>query len=169
MHKGFVEPHLLLASSNPLRLIANLRDIVDVNALASIEARLNQECRLLFDLGNGHFAFAGALSRTDWRQIVSRLYYGAYNVRRAVVLRQSGAFSTDPSDHQRVDALPDDFPDVATFRILMKNLRDDRNLADYSHAAVESDLLMSADDAIQGVTKFIDHARAYLIQRGVQL
>jgi hypothetical protein len=50
-----------------------------------------------------------------------------------------------------------------------RNLRDDRNLADYSHLASETDLLISVIDAENLVTNFLTHAKKYLTQIGMPL
>lgn len=167
MHKGLKEPHILLASGNPQKLIRNLTGVVDADAIQKIQEEVDNNIRSLFVLGEEHFRFALAISTNEWRQRVSRLYYAAYNIKRAMSLKHDGTFSTDSSDHQKVDNLPDGMPNQATYRTKLKNLRDDRNLADYSHLAQESDLLIAADDAAILVEEFIRDAKVFL--KGVGL
>lgn len=45
----------------------------------------------------------------------------------------------------------------------------DRNLSDYDHTAVESDLVLTQDESESIVTDFIADLRAYLVSRGVAL
>jgi hypothetical protein len=167
MHKGLKEPHVLLASNNPQRLLANLAGILTYTELAKIHAELDRNTVALFHLGESHLAFCGHIAASEWRQRISRYYYAAYNIKRAVSLNFDGSFSTDASDHAKIDVLPDGFPNAATYATRLKNLRDDRNLADYSHLASSSDLLISADEAEKLVTQFKDDSRAFLASRGL--
>lgn len=162
-------PHFSNFSSNPLTVIENLQGVLAPAELQKIRDEVRRNCRGLFELGRTHYTFACALPANQWRQRISRLYYGAYNVRRAVGLEYDGSFSQDSSDHRKIEGIPDDFPSFATYNIQMKNLRDDRNLADYSHLAVETDLVRPVNEYQQIVTEFIDHARTYLVARGVTL
>jgi hypothetical protein len=168
-HKGLVEPHILLASANPQRLIKNLSHILTPDQLQLIELEINSNVRSLFLLGEVHYEFAIKANKKDWRQIVSRLYYAAYNFKRAVSLKSDGTYSTDSTDHQKIDLLPKSLDNAEAYKLQLKNLRDDRNLADYSHLAVEEDLLGSTEDATALVTKFMNDIKVFLIARGVEL
>jgi hypothetical protein len=86
------------------------------------------------------FSFAARQNNRWWRQKISRLYYGAYNVSRAVRLCVSGEFSDDSTDHKRIGDLPADFPNQALYKNRLNSLRDDRNLCDYDHTARAADL-----------------------------
>ncbi len=79
-------PHILLAASNTRKMLENLRNVLDVGACDAIEQEINKNVISLFELGEEHFRFAQGIERRVWRQRMSRLYYGAYNVRRAIVL-----------------------------------------------------------------------------------
>jgi hypothetical protein len=169
MHKGLKEPHLFNAASNPLKIIRNLSGILLTTEIDKLHAEINANVIGLFKLGQAHFAFAQSVPNAEWRQRVSRLYYGAYNVRRAVALKYDGTFSTDSSDHQNVDKIPDSLNDAATYRIKLKNLREDRNLADYNHLAQETDLVVSPGEYEIMVTNFVQDAVQYLTSAGVAL
>lgn len=65
--------------------------------------------------------------------------------------------------------LPDGFNNAATYATKLRVLREDRNLADYSHLASEADLVVSAEDAGVLVEKFLDDSREYLTARGITL
>jgi hypothetical protein len=169
MHKGLKEPHLFNAASNPFKIIRNLAGILLVTELDKIRAEVDANVVGLFRLGQVHFVFARSVPAAEWRQRVSRLYYGAYNVRRAVALKYDGTFSTDSSDHQNVDKIPDAVNNAATYRVKLKNLREDRNLADYNHLAQETDLLVSPSDYEIMVTGFIQDAVQYLKSEGLTL
>ena len=123
---------------------------------------------MLFVLGEEHYRFAVQIPGKHWRQKISRFYYGAYNVRRAVRLRYDGGYSTDLSDHKKPD-LPDKFPDKNTYEVQIKTLRDDRNLADYDHTADEADLVIALSDAERLVDDFIKDARDFLAAQGVKV
>lgn len=165
---GLKSPHLLLASSNSHQMLANLRHILDPTACNAIQSEINVNVKLLFELGESHHAFAKQLLNQYWRQRISRLYYGAYNVRRAVNLHESGSFRTDVDDHKKTE-LPSGLNNASTYTIRLRDLREDRNLSDYDHTALESDLVLTQDEAELIVTDFIADAKAYLVSRGVTL
>src|SRR5689334_1793551 len=106
MTKGLTEPHVLLASSNLNKLIRNLAGIITAAELRKIQDAVDGEAAALFKLGLDHYSFASGLDKAHWRQRVSRLYYAAYNVKRSVQLSDNGTYSTESSDHQKVDQLP---------------------------------------------------------------
>lgn len=163
------EPHLFNAGSNPMKVIRNLAGILSAAELAKLQQEIVANVVGLFRLGESHFTFAQGVPTAQWRQKISRLYYGAYNVRRAVALKHDGSFATDVSDHKNVDSIPDRLANAGIYRIKLLNLRDDRNLADYNHLAIEADLLISQVDCEALVGDFIRDAKAYLNTEGVSL
>lgn len=165
--RGFSPPHLLLAASNPLKMIQNLNHLLDAHELAKLTTELDRHVTALFALGEGHFNFATTISNTEWRQKISRLYYAVYNVRRAVVLKNSGGFSTDSSDHRNVDQLPDAVANRQAHIVSLRDLREDRNLADYSHHADASDLVISPNEAMTFATGFLTDCRQFLLLHGL--
>lgn len=169
MTKGLTEPHVLLAAGNLNKLIRNLAGIISDVEIEKIQSAVNNEVAALFQLGLTHYDFAISLDKVQWRQRVSRLYYAAYNVKRAVQLCDNGVYSTDSSDHQKIDQLPDSLPNAATYRVKLKNMRDDRNLADYSHLGKEADLLIKPEDMQRAVADFIADSKSYLRARSVAL
>lgn len=168
-HKGLREPHVLLASSNPQKLIRNLQGVLDPPMIQRIVDSVSQEVRLLYRLGVEHYTFATTLPAQEWRQKISRLYYAAYNVKRSISLCHDGAFSTDSKDHGTIDEIPDKLNNYLRYKNPLRNLRDDRNLSDYGHLAVESDLLLSVSDAQSLVTDFLADAKSFLASKGVAL
>lgn len=150
-----------------MKMIQNLNHLLARQELAKLTAELDRNVEALFELGQAHFNFAFALGNNDWRQKISRLYYAVYNVRRAVVLKHSGAFSTDSSDHKNVDQLPEGMSNRESHINKLRNLREDRNLADYSHLAVISDLVIDPGSALTFATLFIDDCRQFLNQNGL--
>lgn len=167
MTKGLITPHLLLASSNPVKMIRNLNHLLAQAELDKLTAELDRNVRLLFELGLTHYNFASSLNDADWRQKVSRLYYGAYNVRRSISLKYNGTFSTDNSDHKNVDQLPDTLNNKEAHSVNLRNFREDRNLCDYSHQAVMPDLVQAPADWQAFAQAFIADSRVYLAQQGV--
>jgi len=169
MAKGLSPPHLLLASSNPIKMIQNLNHLLDQQELAKLTAELDRNVVALFSLGLTHFEFASTVSEKYWRQRISRLYYAVYNVRRAVALKNSGAFSTDSSDHKNVDQLPNNISNRESHINNLRNLREDRNLADYSHLAVKTDLIITPDEAGEFASQFIADCRQFLLDNGLAI
>jgi hypothetical protein len=161
-------PHLLRASGNVRRLKENLVNVVDGVAINAIEAEICTNVAQLFALGRSHYSFAVRQDNRFWRQKVSRLYYGAYNVSRAVRLFVNGEYSVDAADHKKIDALPDNFPNKNTYANRLTVLGEDRNLCDYDHTAGRRDLVLEVEEASQLVADFVRDARAYLKQRGVK-
>ena len=121
----------------------------------------------LFKLGETHFRFAARQPKAHWRQKISRFYYAAYNVTRALRLHVAGEYSTDVKDHQRIERLPDDFPSKERFANQLKALREDRNLCDYDHTKRAADLVLGTNQSASLVTEFLNEAREYLKRRGL--
>ena len=103
-------PHLLRIGVNPRKIKENLVGVVDVTAIRAIEAAICANALQLYVLGRGHYDFAIRQNGRAWRQKVSRLYYAAFNVSRAVRLCVSGDYSTELGEHKKIESLPDDFP-----------------------------------------------------------
>jgi hypothetical protein len=161
-------PHILLASANPRQMLSNLTGIIDTSALDRLEAELRINAAGLFHLGENHLEFAKQTGVRYWRQRISRYYYAAYNARRAIMLEHAGIYTTDSSDHQKVN-LPSNFHNRETYVRRFSDLRSDRNLADYDHLAVEDDLLLGQSATEDFVSEFCDAAKMFLLSRGVRL
>lgn len=159
-------PHLLLAAANVRKLHSNLVSVLEQAALDAIESEIHVNIGQLYALGRSHFLFAKRQDNRDWRQKISRFYYAAYNVSRAVRLSVNGEYSSDASDHKRIELFPDDFPDKNTYANRLANLREDRNLCDYDHVASRNDLVWSVEDSAEIVERFLRDARKYLRSRG---
>lgn len=163
------EPHLLRASANPRSIKRNLGHILDPQALAAIENDIAENARGLLALAEDHLSHAGRFRKQKgWRQAISRLYYAAYNAFRAVRLYTDGHYSTDGSDHKRLNTLPSDFPERETYANRLQTLREDRNLCDYDHAATVSDLIASRQEHAALVSQFIADVKRYLSTKGLQ-
>lgn len=161
-------PHILLASGNPQKLVRNIEHLISRRAVDALNREIRSNIIGLFRLGEGHFTFAAGLPHTEWRQIVSRSYYGAYNVARSIRLHHAGIYSTDSSDHKKAGELPDSFPNRNTYSNQISILREDRNLCDYDHAADEGELVIAVPDALNLVRDFVSDARAHLRRNGVR-
>jgi hypothetical protein len=160
-------PHILLAGGNVTKLKNNLISVIDANAIRAIEKEINLNTRKLYILGKTHFLFAKKQNRNAWRQKISRLYYGGYNVSRAVRLCVNGEYSVDSSDHKKIGTLPDDFPTHHSYGLRLQTLRDDRNLCDYDHTVSCADLSIGTIEATELVDSFLQDARVYLRNRGI--
>jgi hypothetical protein len=160
-------PHLLRAGANVRKLKDNLVSVVDAAAISAIETEICANVAQLYALGRAHYRFAVRQNNRSWRQKISRLYYAAYNVSRAIRLCVNGDYSTDSSDHKKIDALPENFPNKNQYANRLTVLRDDRNLCDYDHTAKMTDLVVGVNDAVDLVRQFMEDAQSYLKQRGV--
>lgn len=166
--KGLNSPHLFLASGNTLKMIQNLNHILTAREIAKISAELDANIVALFALGLEHFYFASSLdNNTEWRQKISRLYYAVYNFRRAIVLKFNGVYSTDSSDHKNIEQLPNSMPNRESHINNLRNLREDRNLADYSHLGTKLDLVIAPDEALVFATQFLEDCKAYFLANGI--
>lgn len=162
-------PHLLNASSNVRAMLVNLAHCIPPSAITDLEKEVARQSQLLFKLGVSHYRFASKQPTFHWRQKISRLYYGAYNCKRAVQLFTEGSFRMDSSDHQTVSKLPDGFPNRSTYEVRLRALREDRNLADYNHESKAADLAHKTADSQAMVDSFISDARKFLKSKGLIL
>jgi len=162
-------PHLLLVGPNVRRVKTNLATVIDQKALDAIEAEILANSRALYRLGHRHFTFAVRQSNRDWRQKISRLYYGVYNSSRAIRLCVAGEYSTDPSDHAKIESIPDDLPNRSKYENQLRILREDRNLSDYDHTAGIADLALGIAGAVEMASAFMVDSKVYLKKRGVKL
>ncbi|MBD3894646.1 hypothetical protein IEI94_02095 [Halomonas sp. ML-15] len=152
---------------NARQMISVLTDVVSNESVDLLEKELERHVIALCELANDHILLASSVSAARWRQKVSRSYYCAYNTRRAVELYVSGVYNIDSSDHKNVHKLPDDFPEKETRVARLRDLREDRNSADYDHTVVEGSLLISSSESVSFAKDFLDDAKVYLEARGV--
>jgi hypothetical protein len=169
MSSNLKAPHVLLASHNVEEMLKNIEPIIGSRATKKIRVEIRKNVTALYRLGLSHLAFANTISNREWRQKISRLYYAAYNIRRAIYLDYNGNFTTDSSDHKNVNQLPDDFPNKDVLGQKLRDLRQDRNLCDYSHGSKIADLIIFPADAEKIVADFERLARTYLVGRGVKI
>jgi hypothetical protein len=162
-------PHILLLNKNVGELKRQLADVLGVRGTRAFEREVQRNVAQLFALGEEHFAFAQRLRPRHWRQIVSRTYYGAYLLSKALRLAVGGHYSSEVRDHEKIGELPDDFPERNTYSNRLRLLRDDRNLSDYDHTVREVDLALPRADAQRLVQDFISHARVYLNGRNFRV
>jgi hypothetical protein len=158
-------PHILLLTKNVGELKRELASVLSKKSARAFDAEVKENVAQLFALGVHHFEFARSTPAVHWRQVVSRAYYGAYGVSRAVRLAVAGHYSREVKDHDKVGDLPDGFPDQNTYANRLRLLRDDRNLCDYDHTAAEADLALTVPDTLALVGALFAHARAYLKAR----
>ena len=162
-------PHILRLNINVVELKNELAHVLSKKSLKAFDDEINKNVVALFNLGEYHFEFAKSVGVSHWRQIVSRSYYAAYAISKSVRLAVNGYYSTDIKDHSKVGGLPSDFPTQSTYANKLRMLRDDRNICDYDHTAIESDLSMQHVDSLALVNSFISDARDYLSGRGFNL
>jgi len=162
-------PHILLASGNVKRMQTNIAGLLSPASAAAIEDAIRTNVVQLYRLGRNHYLFARRQSNRDWRQKISRYYYGAYNISRSVRLFTNGDYSTDVSDHKKIESVPSGFPNTASYQNRLAALREDRNLCDYDHTALISSLSLGVQDTETLVADFLTDAKNYLTSRGVNL
>jgi len=158
-------PHILLLNKNVVEIKKELSGVLSKKSAKAFDVEIKQNVIQLFSLGEQHYNFARTTSGAHWRQVVSRAYYGAYGISRAIRLATTGAYTRESKDHEKIGDLPDDFPDKATYANRLRLLRDDRNLCDYDHSAVQPDLAITVADALTLVDSLLVHARTYLRTR----
>jgi len=158
-----------LKAGNHKKIISNYSSILDPIEIEKIISEAKSHTRLMYELGLDHYCFAKKAQKKQWRQRVSRLYYAGYNVSKAIRFECDGSFSTEVKDHSKVGDLPENFPDKATFLNEFKNLREDRNSADYDHLARKADLLKKPEEYEALVLSFLRHAHDHLANRGTIL
>ena len=160
---------IISASKNPREMIRILSPLISNRAIKQLESELKHQTVQLFKLGESHFEFARKLPEIEWRQRVSRGYYGVYNCKRALALYVNGQYSTDASDHKKISEIPDDFPERETRVTRLRDLREDRNTCDYDHAATEHDLLIDPKEIIDFCSSFILDIKKYLTNKGCRI
>ena len=143
--------------------------MIDEGAIAAIESEILANAAQLYSLGRNHYLFATRQNNRAWRQKISRFYYAAFNISRAIRLCVAGDYATDVTDHKKIECLPDDFPNKSRYSNQLSVLREDRNLCDYDHTAKLTDLVVGVAETNELVEQFMDEARGYLRQRGVAL
>jgi hypothetical protein len=163
------EPHILLLNKNVAELRKQLVGILSARSVRALDAEIKVNVIQLFKLGDEHYRFASTLHNLHWRQIISRSYYAAYNISKAVRLMVNGSYSKETKDHENVGQLPDDFPNKNTYANRLRILRDDRNLCDYDHTATEGDLAFPVADYLKLVDDFIIDTRKYLKSRRIKV
>lgn len=144
-----------------------LESILDAGELGKIQAAINENVQQLVNLSRSHLLFAeSAAGQSSWRQRVSRGYYSTYCMSRAVRLKSSGYYNTEPTDHKKIGELPNNFPDKSTWEDFLIKFRADRNLADYDHTVSEQALELTSHTYVSEARRFHQVARNYLITLG---
>lgn len=106
----------------------------------------------------------------NWRAVVSRSYYAAYNVSRTVRYLVNGFVKFDASDHTIVGDLPKDFPQRALWSTFLVDLRKDRNIADYEPwAGVRATLSQEPRITLDKVKQFTKESKEYLRTKGIKI
>ncbi len=155
-------PHILLLNKNVGELKKHLAGILSKKSTRAFDTAVRENVIQLFKLAEQHHTFAQAIAAKHWRQIVSRSYYAAYNVSKAIRLAANGYYSQEAKDHEKVGDLPQDFPNRNIYANRLRLLRDDRNLCDYDHTAVQAELGSTSADTLNFVSDLIADAKQYL-------
>lgn len=162
----------ILELDNHAKVSRILRSVGNRTDLGWYNDAVHEVVQKWFTLGRYHLRIARTLNSRprEWRTIVSRNYYAAYNFSRGVRYLVNGTVKYDSSDHQAVADLPSDFPNHATWESFLIELRFDRNLADYEpwNGAFRK-LFRSPDTSLDMVTELWKEARFYLKDRGMKI
>ena len=158
-----------LLPKNPNVIKEGLSDILDHPSLNKIQNEIDNNVMTLFMLGINHYEFALKQNKSDWRHKISRFYYAAYHVARAIRFHYSGVYSTESGDHKKIGELPKGFPNEEKYATDLPTLRDDRNTCDYDHAATENDITFGIADSKVLVEDFIRDAKDYLKKRNFHI
>jgi hypothetical protein len=162
----------ILSLGNHAQALGVLEKIAGGSDLHWYHEAVHAVAREWYQLSSHHMrAGRQLLSRPrNWRAVVSRSYYAAYNASRAVRYFVKGAVAFDSKDHQLVGDLPTDFPDAASWATFVNELRRDRNIADYEPwKDVRTKLSDSPSSSLNRVEKFISVARLYMRNRGMKI
>lgn len=152
---------------NPNKLANILSPILDNATRDKILNVGKKHSKLLLKLSRQHLLFAKRInSNSDWRQKISRGYYCCYNASKAIRLLNSGEYSQEGSDHQKIGVLPKDFNRQSFWTNFLIQFRSDRNLADYDHDKKCGDLKMPPKKYIEQAESFYLDAKNYLLNRG---
>lgn len=160
--------NIITVSNNTREIISVLSGIVSEDAVLQLNNELDRHVVLLLELAEEHCVLAESVPAHRWRQKVSRSYYAAYNTRRAVELYVNGVYKTDSSDHKNIHKMPVDFPEKETRSARLRDLREDRNAADYDHLAEEGMLIVPVAEAVSFARNFLNSAKSYLGERGLE-
>ncbi len=151
------------AAANVRRLHSNLANVLAQAALDSIESEINHNIAQLFALGGHTFCSPSAMGIVTGGKESQDSITGHTTFPVQVRLCVTGEYSTDPSDHKKIDNLPDDFPNKNTYANRLAILREDRNLCalrPFSEARRFAP--WSVDDSAEIVESFLRDARKYL-------
>ena len=153
---------------NPNKLANTLSPILGSVTKQKILNVGKKHSKLLLKLSRQHLLFAKKIhSNNAWRQKISRGYYCCYNASKAVRLINSGEYSQEGKDHQKIGTLPIEFNRQSFWTNFLTQFRSDRNLADYDHDKKCGDLQMPPKKYIEQAELFYLDAKNYLHNRGV--
>lgn len=147
--------------------LARIAPQVDLDWLDGAAAEV---ARKWFRLGQKHLRTARCLSNLnrEWRSVISRCYYAAYNASKSVRYYAKGQVDLTGKDHQAVGELPNSFPDKAHWASFVDELRRDRNVADYEPwKNARRKLTHSPQDALTKTADFVGRCRDCLREKGV--
>ncbi len=163
---------LLRDFPNHQRVRRGLESILDADALAAYDDAVHATCLCIMKLAAAHLRTAKNPSsvRDNWRLVVSRAYYAAYNASKAVRYLVQGQVAGDVDDHKKVADLPNDFPERVFWTSVLIEMRIDRNIADYEPwPGCLRRLAASPKKAVEYADRFVQTVRSYLKDRGVRV
>ena len=109
---------------NPNRIIAYLEPIILPEELEKIKRKVKKHISAMLFLSREHLSYAKGIKHgLGWRQKVSRSYYCCYIASRALRVAVLGSFDQTASDHDKINQIPDDFPDKHIWGNYLKQFR----------------------------------------------
>jgi hypothetical protein len=163
------KPHVLDVG-NHAKILSLLRQMAGSANLSWYDDKVHAVARQWFLLASQHLRVARQLVARprDWRAVVSRSYYGAYNSSRSVRYIVKGQIRLDGEDHQAVGDLPADFPSTAAWSGFLTDLRKDRNIADYdAWPGMRGSLSFEPSQSFSRAEEFLKLSKGYLRSRGI--
>lgn len=162
----------ILELGNHAKVLQVLKHMAEGADLRWYEGSVVDVARHWLLLASQHLRAArhGLARARDWRAVVSRSYYAAYNASRGVRYVVNGFVKLDADDHKIVGDLPADFPDRASWSTFLVDLRKDRNIADYEPwEGIKSTLAQTPSASIGRAEEFLRQTKLYLRRRGIKL
>jgi hypothetical protein len=165
------KPHIL-DLGNHGKVLLLLKQMAGGADLSWYDQEVHAVARYWLLLASQHLRVARHLlaKPRDWRALVSRSYYAAYNSSRSVRYIVRGQIRLDGEDHQAVGDLPADFPSAVAWSSFLTELRKDRNIADYdAWPGMRGSLSLEPSVSFSRTEDFIKLSKVYLRNRGIKI
>jgi uncharacterized protein (UPF0332 family) len=165
--------HLIVELGNHAKVRSILQKYLSLNFIQEYDAAVRKATSRFIRLAEQHLQSAIQASKNKklWRTTVSRAYYACYGASRAVRYLVIGhVLIGDPKDHDKIGELPDDFPGQRQWKIVLNNMRKDRNRADYEPWTKSlKELSGTPKLTLEKAIDFVRISKEYLRKKGVKV